>query len=471
MDWADIWNHAREGLRKLIWERREFHRLVPGNFLLKPVRLAILTTLLFRENFLRTHASGLSFYLLLSLVPLLAFIFLLFKVFQLPAKLKPLLLDVVTGGNMMLVEQISTYIEKTQSTTLGSVGIATLVVIGYLLLQRVKATLNVIWRVEKWPGIGARFIEYLAMMTVTPLLLVATFSASTFLASPRIIEALSGWEQFNGLVRNLAGLSGYAIVVLIVLYAYQFLPDTRVRVWASFIGALVAGIALKVAQNFYISGMILVSNYNLIYGALAFLPLLMVWFFVGWLIFLFGAQLSCVIQNYTLLTEQRRAIHRGGATAPYVALVVLIAFYRLFRKWGAPVRLRALAPETGLPPGAVEDAVARLKSAHFITALEDHPYRYVPRELSEQTNMAEVLERLKLMPNFAEPPLLLRTPELESLGKAFGNANLAMSRPLKKLVLSDLANDPAGGGKTGEDSGKRKSPGNSQTDQSPAAQS
>ena len=205
MDWANLWNRTREGLRELIWERSEFPPWVPGNLLLKPVRLTALTMLLFRENLLRTHASGLSFYLLLSLVPLLAFIFLLFKVFQLPARLKPLLLDVVTGGNALLVEQIGGYIEKTQSTTLGGVGVITLVLIGYLLLQRVKATLNVIWGVEKWPGIGSRFIEYLAMMTVTPLLLVATFSASTFLASPHITELLSRWEQFSRPLHSLNG--------------------------------------------------------------------------------------------------------------------------------------------------------------------------------------------------------------------------------------------------------------------------
>lgn len=454
MRWASLWNRARNGLRELIWERSDFPSWVPGNLLLKPVRLAVLTTLLFRENLLRTHASGLSFYLLLSLVPLLAFTFLLFKVFQLPARLKPLLLDVVTGGNAVLVEQIGEYIDKTQSTTLGGVGVVTLVLIGYLLLQRVKATLNTIWGVEKWPGIGSRFIEYLAMMTVTPLLLVATFSASTFLANPRITELLSGWEQFSRVSQTLAGMSGYAIVVLIVLYAFRFLPDTRVRIGPAFLGALAAGIALKVAQNFYIVGMIRVSNYNLIYGALAFLPLLMIWFYVGWLIFLFGAQLSCVMQNYTLLMEQRRAIHRGGATAPYVALLVLATFLRLFRQHGLPVRLQALAPETGLPPGAVEDAVGRLKAAHLITGLEDQPNRYVPRELHEKANVAQVLERLKLLPNFAEPPLLLRTPELEILGRVFTDANLALGRRLRKLTLAELAGiAPAD---AAEEKGKRK---------------
>lgn len=442
MHWTKALRRAQKGLHRLIWEQADFPSLVPGNLLLKPVRMAVLTHLLFRENQLRTHASGLSFYLLLSLVPLLAFIFLIFQAFQLPAKVKPLLLDMVTGGNAMLVEKITAYIENTQGTMLGSVGILTLIVIGYMVLQRVIVTLNLVWRVEKRPGFGSRFIEYLVVMTVTPFLLVATFSASTFLASERITLFLRDWGGLSEVSETLAGMSGYAVVVLVVLYAYWFLPDTRVKLGAAFLGALTAGTVLKIAQNFYILAMIRVSNYNLIYGALAFLPLLMIWFFVGWLIFLFGAQLTCVIQNYPLLLEQRRAIHRGGVTAPYVALLVLTGLLRIFRRTGVPVGMRAIAPETGLPPGAVEDAVGRLKSARLITNLEDKPNSYVPCELHDQASVADVLWRLKLMPEFAEPPLLLRSPEMTSLGRAFREANRALSRPLKKLTLAELLEGP-----------------------------
>ena len=62
-------------------------------------------------------------------------------------------------------------------------------------------------------------------------------------------------------------------------------------------GAVLAGTVLHLAQGFYVGAMFRLTDYNLIYGALALLPVLMVWLFLAAVIFLFGAQLCYVSQN------------------------------------------------------------------------------------------------------------------------------------------------------------------------------
>jgi membrane protein len=431
-----MWTRLASGYRRVIWER---HGGFPDNLLLKPLRIVLLTAEGFGANRLGVHASGLAFFLLLSLVPLLAFLFLIFKLFQLPAMLRPFLLEMVTGGNMLLIERITEYIENTQSTTLGSVGVLTLLLIGFLLLQRVKATLNQIWHVEKWPGYGSRFIEYVAVLTVTPILLVAAFSVSTYLESRRVGEVFPGWETLDSFPMNLAGLSGFAIVLLLVMYAYWFLPDTEVEWKAALVGTVVGGTGLKIAQSFYIRTMLEMSNYNLMYGALAFLPLLMIWFFLGWLIFLFGAQMCCVTQNYRLVLGQRRLNRGEGETAPYVTLLVLIGLLNAFQRTGAPAEARGLRRETGLPGGAVEEALHRLAEAGLITRVQGQSRSYVPRETPERWSTGTVLRRLGVLPEFSEPPLVVGAAEREVLREAFSKANRAMAKPLERLPILELA--------------------------------
>ncbi len=424
--------------RRTLWEKREFSSFVPGNLLLTPLRLFLLTTYQFNTNQLRTHASGLSFYLLLSLVPLLAFAFLISKMLKLPEMLKERLLELVTAGNMSVVEKISEYADNAQNTALGSVGVLTLFAIGFLLLQRVKGSLNLIWRVERWPGLGPRLIEYVTVMAVTPVMLVGSFSVSTFVTGVGIAEKTPDWFPADQAAVVLAGLSGYLVFLLIILYVYWFLPDTRVRLGPALLGALVGATAMWVVQKFYIVVMIQVANYNLIYGTLAILPLLAVWFYLAWLLFLFGAQLSRVTQYYPMYLERRRSAARGYNTLPYVVLLVLSALLRRYRHSGQAVRMRALRAETGLPLGTVEDAVNRMAAARLIVDLHDDPGSYVPRDIHETTTAADVLHRMELMPGFAEPALR-RANEGKELAKAFREANLAMARPLKRLSLSRLA--------------------------------
>ncbi|MCZ6627249.1 MAG: YihY/virulence factor BrkB family protein [SAR324 cluster bacterium] len=425
--------------RRIVWGSSESRDKSALDIWVTPLRVLMLTVQQFKLNQLRTHASGLSFYLMLSLVPVLAFVFLVAKLYKVPEKLKESLLEWVTGGNMAIVDKISEYIDNTQSSALGGVGVLTLLAIGFLLLQRVKHSLNLIWQVEKWPGLGPRLIEYVTMMTVTPVLLLASFGVSTFLASIDLQQKTADWviPLSSRASLNLAGASGYLLFLVIILYAYWILPDSKVRLWAALIGALVGSAVLWSAENFYIKVMLQVTDYNPIYGTLAFLPLLAIWFYLAWLIFLFGAQLSRVLQHYNLYLDQRRAGRRSRPTMPYIALLTMTTLLRRYRDTGKPVRLRDVRRDTGLPSGVVDDAMARLATARLIMALPDEPGSFIPREIHESTTAMEVLQRLEVMPGFAEP-VLRRSPEGKLLVKAFHEANLAIARPLRKLTLDSL---------------------------------
>ncbi len=186
---ANIWGISEEGDRPLLTRLAS----VP----LEAFRMALLTAEGFRRNRLASHASSLAFFALLSVVPAMAFLFILLKAFQLRGLVRPFLLEFVAGGNELLAAQFAEYIEKAQGTALGGLGLATLFLIGFLILQRVISILDLIWGVKKRPGFGHRFIEYVTVLVVTPLLLMASLSLSAYLRSPLVVGIVSEWGPFG----------------------------------------------------------------------------------------------------------------------------------------------------------------------------------------------------------------------------------------------------------------------------------
>ncbi|MEE8394834.1 MAG: YhjD/YihY/BrkB family envelope integrity protein [bacterium] len=420
--------------------------------LLNGVRAVLLTASQFRANRLSIHASGLSFFMLLSLVPMLAFLFLILKVFEVAAAVvkpslleevaalvKPFLLQMVAGGNTQLVARISEYIEGTRGLELGGYGLLTVFLIGYLVLQRVKTTLNIVWRVAHRPSYRYRVIEYALVLVVTPGLLGITFGLSTILRGLYESQGLSEWVVLNELSLRLAAMLEYLVLWLTAFFAFAFLPDTKVRWPSALVGAVVGGTGLAIAQNVYILVIFQVSNYSLVYGALALLPFLMIWFYLAWTIFLFSAQLSCVVQNFTMFLEQRRHVGRRlGSTTPYLGLLALTGAMRLMRQTGEAPRLKAIAKATGLPAGVVEDALKRLVQAGLLTPVADEADRFVPREVLEPLTLREVIERLEAMPGFRQPPPAWEQAGGSALRAVFRQANEALAVPLGGYTLGQM---------------------------------
>ena len=388
---------------------------------------------------LATHASALAFFLLLSLVPLLAFLFLILKVFQITDLVRPYLLRIVTGGNLALVDEISRYIENAQAGGLGGLGLTTLFVVGFIVLQRVKTTLNLIWQVERRPSYRYRFVEYLAILAVSPFLLMATFSLTTFLEGAGQVEALSAWEAFGLSGIALTKLSGYLVMWLLVFYAYTFVPDTRVYWWDALVGALLAGSLLRLVESAYLDTLFRVADYNMVYGAMALLPFMMIWFYLAWTVFLLGSLVSFILQNYEMAVERYRSAGHFVPDTPFAIVVVLATVMRTMEEKSSAPHLREIRKRSGLPRGVVVDAIRRLEAAQLLTPVMDQPGRVVPQEALGNKTVREILARVEMLPVFSKPPVEWTANTGTTLEELFANANKGMSKRLDGKTLAEMA--------------------------------
>ena len=243
------------------------------------------------------RASALSFATILSLVPFFALTFAVLKGLGVQNKLEPLILEQVAAGSEEIVEKIVSYINNTNMTSLGAIGLATLIVTVITLLGNIEEAFNVIWGVRETRSLYRKFSDYLSVVISGPILLMAATSITTSLQSQAVTKWLEANAYFGTVLFFFFHILPYLSVSIALVFLYIFIPNTKVRFGSALVGGTLAGTSWQIAQWGYLHFQVGVSKYNAIYGTLAVLPVFMVWIYTSWLIVLFGVEMVCAHQN------------------------------------------------------------------------------------------------------------------------------------------------------------------------------
>ncbi len=307
------------------------------------------------DNRLPFQASALTFVTLLGMVPALALVFALAKGFGFAETLRGLLVENLSDYQREILERVLQYVENTRVGTLGAVGLVLLLGTTVSTVASVEDTFNQIWHVREQRPWGRRVTNYVSILVVVPLLVVAAAATWAGLSS----NALVTWLRETAVVGDLARVGMRLVPVLALCAAFSFLvtylPNTRVPVRSALVAGLVAAVLWWAMQTIYIRFQVGVAKYNAIYGGFASLPLFMAWLQVSWTIVLYGAEVAHA--HHLCGTGYRPAI-LARAPTPHetegltVRLMESVAS-RFDRGEPAPVAAD-LAPDLGLDPGEVE---------------------------------------------------------------------------------------------------------------------
>ena len=265
-----------------------------------------------RDIGLARTAASLAFTTLLGLVPLLtvAFTFVArFPVFQnwLDA-LEGFLLKYMLPGSANAV--VHTYIREftEKAAALTGVSIAFIVVTAVLLIATVEREINAMWGIRRARPLARRLVVYAIGATAGPVLVGASISVTTWLLTQSLAAV-----PFRGTLAALMVKSlplAFSTLALALLYAIA--PLRRVPWRHAFAGAFVAALAFEGAKHGFAFYLTQVPTYELVYGALAALPVFLFWIYVCWLIVLTGAAITATL---TLPSDAmpRRRVDSAGA--------------------------------------------------------------------------------------------------------------------------------------------------------------
>ncbi|WP_243309842.1 YhjD/YihY/BrkB family envelope integrity protein [Fundidesulfovibrio agrisoli] len=340
-----------------------------------PARLGLTLVRSFLGNRCLMMASALCYATVLSLVPLLAVAFSLakgFGVYDAPYLREALLR--LTAEKADIVDAVLGYIQNTNVRALGFIGVAMLFITSAGLISTVEEACNVIWRAPGNRGAWSRLTNYLTVILVCPLFILAAFSVTATFQNAQVVHWLGEIELVNKAFT--LGLKAVpTLMVCVSLFVlYKFLPNVEVRALPAAAGALAAGIGWQLAQAAYIRYQIGVTGYNAIYGSFAQIPLLLVWLYISWLIVLAGAELAHAIQSAP--SEAARAAGAAYSLADRrgVALLAALMLTEKAETAGGPLLAEDAAQAGGLPPLVVEEELARLARIGIAARVEGGGY-------------------------------------------------------------------------------------------------
>ena len=256
-------------------------------------------TRLSRGHYFR-EASALSFSTILALVPLLAVVFSALSLFPIFETWSGAIQDFIYRNFLpQLGEQVRQYLEEFSANTgqLTLWGLIFLMVTSLTLLATIEDAFNEIWQVKTGRTIGVRILVYWAMLTLGPILIAASLSMSSYLLSLSILQEPG---IANSLKAQLLGFLPFILELSAFVLFYLAVPNCEVRLKHALIGGLVAALLFELAKYGFTQYLLRVTTYQLIYGALAALPVFLIWIYLSWLVVLIGAYITAAFGDQAI---------------------------------------------------------------------------------------------------------------------------------------------------------------------------
>jgi membrane protein len=311
------------------------------------------------------RASALAYTSLLSIVPLLAVMFAVLKGLGVQARLEGILLARLSL-NQETTDLIIGYIDRTNFGTLGALGAATLILTVISVLGTIEASFNSIWRVTTARSYWREVTDYLSVILLTPFLLLAAVTITSLGQVQRLMQWVLQSGYLGVAALQALRLSPIAINILALGILYAVMPNRR-PAWRPIIASsLVAGTAWYVVQLAYVALQFGVARNNAIYGALAQLPVTLVWLYVSWVVVLAGAELAAVLEFGP------RALLSGAIDRQAVALHILVRAADAFAD-GKQVDVIGVAKELAISVEVVESVAAALQKLGWVRATDVAP--------------------------------------------------------------------------------------------------
>ncbi|KZZ40879.1 hypothetical protein A3765_05515 [Oleiphilus sp. HI0130] len=365
------------------------------------------------QGSLTLHAMSLVFTSILSIVPLLALSFSLLRYFNVQNRFLPMiehfLLPMGEKGQE-IHQAIMQFVDNVKVGVLGAVGLLLLLYTVLSLVQKIEFAFNRIWFVANTRSISRRLSNYLSMIFVGPILVVAAISLTSGLFESALIKQLSLVEPFGVFFTIATDLMPSIVLIAAFAFFYVLVPNTRVRASNAFVGAIVAGIIWQIAGQAFTAFVVSSARYDVIYSGFAVGIVALLWLYASWLILLLGSSIAFYLQNDNYIT---RVLNVKGSPVEIeqLALRIMIDVADAQERRSSPIKQDALESIRGVPGVLVREVVETLLKGKLIIDAGKDGDCFVLARSSDLISVADILSlaRQKHSRHLADIPEGVRT--------------------------------------------------------------
>lgn len=351
----------------------------------------------FLDRGLQMKSSALTYASVLALVPALALLLAIGRGFGFQDIISQALYSYFPAQHKALETAmgfVDSYLKEANNSIFVGVGVIILLWTLISLLSTVEETFNNIWDIKKDRTIYQKITDYIAICLLVPILMVCSSGVSIFMST--IVQNNIALSFLTPIVNIVLETAPLVLAWLAFTLSYFLIPNTKVQLKYAAIAGAVCAIAFQIIQLLFVNGQIYVSKYNAIYGSLAFLPLMLIWMQLSWLVLLFGCVLTYSMQNIfafnflgdvtTISYDYRRKI----------MLVVTAVIFKRFIKGKTPPTRNQISTLYDIPIRLVGDIIYSLQEAELIytVVIKDDVMGFTPAVDATKLSVGEVLRRM-----------------------------------------------------------------------------
>jgi membrane protein len=367
------------------------------------LRIIILSVQRFDKHDCLFRASALTFYSLLSIVPVLAMAFGLAKGFGFEKALERQLFETFQGQEEVVVRVMDfarSLLESTKGGIIAGVGLLLLFWTIVRVLGNIENSFNHIWGIKKPRGFSRKISDYLSAMLVCPVLFIVSSMVTVVIKSQvqLVVQKIALLGAISPVIFFILRLLPYCVIWILFTFVYMFMPNTKIRFGSGIFAGIVAGTLYQVFQLVYLSFQIGVAKYNAIYGSFAALPLFLVWLQLSWMIVLFGAELSFAHQHVETYEFEPDCSAVSYSFKKLLTLRVVHLLVKDFSKGNKPLSAVQIANTLEVPIRLVREILYELARSEIVSEIcdnEDTEASYQPGRDIDSLTIKYVIDRLE----------------------------------------------------------------------------
>lgn len=355
-----------------VWEESDEH------WYIRSAKVISLSVKSFLDKTLQSQAAALTYNTILAIVPALALVFAIARGFGFQNLLQTQMFKYFPAQREALdraFDFVDSYLNQASEGIFVGVGIVFLLWTLISLLTNIEQAFNSIWGVKQGRSVWRKLTDYTAIILILPILMICASGINVFMSST-LQEALP-FEFINPFFSSLLDFASLVLTCLFFSGLYVLLPNTRVTFQSAFLAGILAGVSFTILQWLFVSGTLYVSRYNAIYGSFAFLPLLLIWLQLVWIICLSGAVLCYSSQNISYFKFSNRIKNISPYYRFRVGLGVMTIIVQRFNKKMGPVLVDEFSREFDIPPMLITSALLRLEDSKLVNKVLVDPKREI----------------------------------------------------------------------------------------------
>jgi membrane protein len=414
------------------------------SYIFKQLRIIILAARGFYNDKVQLRASALTFYSLLSIIPIVAIVFAIAKGFDVDNNIKVFIQEKFPTQQenfKWLLTEAEIAIKGTSGGYMAGIGIIIFFWSVMSLLNNIESSFNHIWQIGTSRQWHRKFTDYLTIMLIAPVFIILSSGLNLFISTklPEYMTNAPILDFFKPVISFLVKFAPYLLSWIALTVLFIVMPNAKVKFVPALISGIIAGTILQGIQWLYIDLQFGITKLGYLYGSFAAVPLFIVWMQSSWIVVLLGAEISFANQNLARYELESEALNISNYQKRALIIMILHLIIRNFSLGEKPISSSYIAANLKIPVRLARDILQDLSSANLVSIIHENEEKerlYQPALDVNRLTVSYVFSRLDK--KGVEQIMVIRNKDYEKIIRMLEKFDKLIAKSDANILIKDL---------------------------------